>query len=128
MEVAGEDDGAELHAQVADEQQKRDANRPPLGALVVDVNVGVCEIGAMPSTAHEKYLSDQGTWIGVHEKSTAQWCWVITWKFSARGTVSDETRPFLYANHMPRAIEVRSQQARIRTSCGSRIQEKSALI
>ena len=29
-----------------------------------------------------------------------------------QGTVSDENRPFLYANHMPRAIEVRSQRAR----------------
>ena len=50
-------------------------------------------VTTMASTAHEEYLSDQGTWIGVHVKSraeeslfrrTAPWCWVITWKFSAR--------------------------------------------
>ena len=39
FEVAGEDEHAKLHAQVADEQQKRDADRPPLSALVVDVNI-----------------------------------------------------------------------------------------
>ena len=32
-----------------------------------------------------------------------------------------ETRPFLLADHMPRAVEVRSQLTRIRTSCRSRI-------
>ena len=38
VEVAGDDDRAKLHAQVADEQQKLDANRP-LVELVVDVNI-----------------------------------------------------------------------------------------
>ena len=37
IEVAGEDDRAELHAQVADEQQECHAHGPPLGALIVDV-------------------------------------------------------------------------------------------
>ena len=36
-------------------------------------------------------------------------------------TVSDKARTLLYANHMPRAIELRSQQARITTSCRSRV-------
>ena len=44
-EIASEDDGAELHAQVADEQQESDADGPPLGTLVVHVNIGDCEIG-----------------------------------------------------------------------------------
>ena len=44
VEVAGKHNHTELEAQAADEQQKRDAHRPPLGALVVDVNVGDCEI------------------------------------------------------------------------------------
>ena len=86
-EVAGEDDSAQLHAKVADEQQLLDASRPPLGAL--DVNVGDGEVGARRvrcpaelashnhALAHEEYLSEHGTWIGVHEKSllrrTAQW-------------------------------------------------------
>ena len=35
LKVASKDDSARLHAQVADEQ-KRDANRPALSALVVD--------------------------------------------------------------------------------------------
>ena len=37
------------------------------------------------------------------------------------GTVSDEARTLLNADHMPRAIELRSQQARIRTSCRCRV-------
>ena len=40
------DDSTQLHAQVADEQQQRNANRPPLGALAVDVNVGDREVRA----------------------------------------------------------------------------------
>ena len=69
VEIASKDDSAYLHAQVADEQQERDANRPPLGALIVDVNIGDCEehdgsgalrnllVTTMPSTAHVEYLS-----------------------------------------------------------------------
>ena len=43
VEIAGEDDSAEFHAQVAHEQQDCDAHGPPLGALIVDVNIPNCE-------------------------------------------------------------------------------------
>ena len=46
VEITSKDDSAKLDAQVADEQEKRDANRSPLGALVVDVNIRDGEIGA----------------------------------------------------------------------------------
>ena len=46
VEITSEDDSAELHAQVADEQQECDAHGPPLGALVIDVNVVDCGVGA----------------------------------------------------------------------------------
>ena len=36
-----------------------------------------------------------------------------------QGTVGDEARPLLYANHMPWAVEVRSKQTSIRTTCWS---------
>ena len=74
VEIASQD-SADLHAQVADEQQERDANGPPLGALVVDMNVGDCEIGARlvgrPAEVAGHHALDgprgvQGT------------CWVIT--------------------------------------------------
>ena len=42
-------------------------------------------------------------------------------EFFRQGTVSDEARPLLCGDHMIRAIEVRSQQASIGTSCGSRV-------
>ena len=99
-------DSTKLQAQIADEQQQRNAELPPLGALVVNVDVGDREVGAngscalrnlqvttMPSKVHEEYLREHGTWIDVHVKSrakvslsrgTAQWCWVATWTFSAR--------------------------------------------
>ena len=79
------DDSAQFYAQVADVQQQRDANRPPLGALAVDVNAGDREIGARwvrrsaeiassnhASTAHEENLSEQRSWIGVHVTSRAK--------------------------------------------------------
>ena len=38
-----------------------------------------------------------------------------------QGTVGDEASTLLYVDHMPRPIEVRGQQARIQTSCRSRV-------
>ena len=84
-------------------------------------------VTTMPSTAHEEYLSEQRTWIGVHEKSrvkvsllrsTAPWCWVITWKFSAKGTVSDKACTFLYTNNVPRTLEVACQRVRVQPLAG----------
>ena len=46
VKITGQDDCAQLHAQVADEQQQRDTNGPPLGALVVDVDIVDREVGA----------------------------------------------------------------------------------
>ena len=66
VEVAGTHDCTELRAQVADQEMQGSTDGPPLGALVVDVDVGDREIrarrvGALrnlpmtttPSTAHE---------------------------------------------------------------------------
>ena len=46
VEVTGEHDRAELRAQIADEQNQRNEDGPPLGTLIVDVDVGDCEVGA----------------------------------------------------------------------------------
>ena len=75
-----------LQAQIADEQQQRNAELPPLGALVVNVVVGDREVEADGSCAlrnlpvtttpsskvHEEYLREHGTWIDVHVKSRAK--------------------------------------------------------
>ena len=70
-------------------------------------------------------MSEQRTWIGVHEKSRGKENSEMVLgdhvEVLRQGTVSDKARTLLNADHMPRAIEVRSQQARIRTSCKSRI-------
>ena len=47
VKIASEDDSAQLHAQVADEQQECGAHGPPLGALIVDVNIGDCDHHAL---------------------------------------------------------------------------------
>ena len=41
-----------------------------------------------------------------------------------RGTVGDKACTLLYLDHMPRAIVVRGQQARIETWCRSRVPEE----
>ena len=38
-----------------------------------------------------------------------------------QGTVSDETRPFLYANHMPRPAEVACRRAWVRSPRRARV-------
>ena len=43
VEITSKDDGAELHAQVEDEQLECNAHGPPLGTLVVHVDVSNCE-------------------------------------------------------------------------------------
>ena len=107
VEIADEDDSAKLQAQVADEQQECDAHRPPPGALVVDVNIGDCEIGARLVGRPAEFAGNHHALDGPCRvpwrtrdldrrarevarveasllRSTAQWCWVITWRFSAR--------------------------------------------
>ena len=64
IEVAGEDDCAKLHAQVADEQQQRDTNGPPLGALVLDVDIGHREVGARRVGRPAELASDHGALDG----------------------------------------------------------------
>ena len=143
VEVAGVDDGAELHAQVGDEQQQRDANRPPLGALVVDVSLGDRKIGArrVPRPAEHacgNHAFDGPRRVPEHARELDRGAREVARKsvldeeYGAmmlgehmevlrQGTVSDDTRPFLYANHMPRATEVNGQRARARPSCAARI-------
>ena len=77
IEVSCQDDSAEREAQLVDEEQQGDTNRSPLGATVVDMDVGNRETGARGSSA--EFASDNlalegpqrvpvsaGPWIGVH--------------------------------------------------------------
>ena len=86
VKIAGKHDRAKLHAQIADEPQQRNADGPPLGALVVDVDGGDREVGARRVGQPAELASDhhalewptrntgvrEGTWIGVHVKSRAK--------------------------------------------------------
>ena len=42
-------------------------------------------------------------------RSTARWCWVITWKSFLQRLVGDKTCPFLHPDNGPRAVEVTCQ-------------------
>ena len=79
--------------------------------------------------AHEEHLSEHGTWIAVHEFARNS---VLAEENNAmvlgghvevlrQGTVGDKASTLLYVDHMPRHIEVRGQQARMQTSCKSRV-------
>ena len=126
VEVAGKYNRTELHAEVADEQQERDANRPPLDTLVVDVNICDCEIGARwvgrsaelagnhhsldgPRRIPERERDLDRRTRGVARES------ILVEQHGAmvlgdhvevlgQGTVGHEARPLLYADHMPRDI------------------------
>ena len=129
VEITSEDDGTELHAQVADEQQECGAHRTPLGALIVDVNDGDCEIGARlvgrPAERAGNHHALDGP-RGVPERTgdldgrarvlalrsvlvEENGAMVLSDRVEVprQGTVAAEARPLLHANHMPRAIEVR---------------------
>ena len=142
VEVDG-DDGAKLHALVADEQQQRDTNGPLLVALVVDVDIGDREVGARRVRCPAELASNNHALDGprrVPERakdldrraSEVARKSVLVEENSAmvlddhvevlrQRTVGDETCTLLHADHMPRAIEVRSQRARVRRSCRARI-------
>ena len=46
VEITNQLDSTKLQAQIADEQQQRNADGPPLGAFVVNVDFGDREVGA----------------------------------------------------------------------------------
>ena len=126
VEVACEDDRAKHHAEVADEQQQRDADRPPLGALVV-VNISDREIGARLVGRSAELAGDHCALHGPRrvpdlDRSAREVAResILVEEHGAmvlsdhvevlrQGTVSDEARPLLCADHMPRSIKVRKQ-------------------
>ena len=97
VEIADEDNSAELEAQVPNQEEQGNTNGPPLGALVVHVNIGDCEIGAQlvgrsAERASDHHASNSNcritkrTWdqkrhtrdVAREGVRTAQWCWVAT--------------------------------------------------
>ena len=105
------------------------------GALVVDVDVGDREVGARRVGSPEKLASDHHALDGprrVPERArdlnrrarVLELKSVVVEENSAmvlgdhvevlrQGPFSDEARPFLHTNHMPRAVEVTCQRARV---------------
>ena len=138
IEVAGEDDRAELHAQVADEQQECHAHGPPLGALIVDVNIGDGEKGArlvgrpadFDSNHHAfdvpRRVPERAGDLDRRAREVARED-VLVEEYGAmvlgdhvevlrQGTVSDKACTFLCADNLPRAVEVACQRALVRTN------------
>ena len=127
----------------------RDAHGRPLGALIVDVNIGDCEVGARlvgrpaelagnhhaldgPRRVPERADVDMRTREIARESVFVEEYGVMVLvdhvEVLRQGTVGDQARHFLYANHMSRAIEVRSQQAWIRTSLEFVCRTSAALV
>ena len=138
--ITGQDDSA---AQIAEEQQQRNADEPPLGALVVDVNIGDRETRARrvrhsaelarnnhaldgPLRAPERARDlDRRARVSalksiLVEENNAM-VLVDHVEVLRQGTVGDEAGTLLYVDHMPRPFKVQGQQARIQTSCRSRV-------
>ena len=64
MKITRQDDSAEFRTKVANEKQKRDADGPPLGALLVNVDVGHREIRARRVGRPAKRASDHHAFNG----------------------------------------------------------------
>ena len=128
---------------IAEEQQQGNADGPPLGALVVDVYIGDRETKARRVRQSAELASNIHALDGPRRaperaRDLDRRARVIARKsilvaennamvlvdhveVLRQGTVGDEAGTLLYVDHMPRPIEVRGQQARIRTSCKSRV-------
>ena len=128
---------------IAEEQQQRNADGPSLGALVVDVNIGDRETRARRVRHSAELASNNHSLDGPRRAPERARDLARRVRVSARksilvaennamvlgdhvevlrqGTVGDEASTLLYVDHMPRPIEVRGQQARIQTSCTSRV-------
>ena len=84
VEVTGEHHSAELEGQGTDQQEHRNAEGPPLGTLVVDVNVGNHEVGARRVRSSAELAADNHARDGPcsvpelaraeHTRGWARWC------------------------------------------------------
>ena len=142
VEVFSEHDRTELEARVPDEQQQRYAHRTSFSAFVVGVDVRGSKVGARLVGCLAKFAGNCQTFNSPCR--VAQRTWNLkrcTRDVALEGvflleeygtvvlgdhvevllqeTVGDEAGPLLYANRMPWAVEVRSKQTRIRSTCWS---------
>ena len=146
IKVTSEHHCAELETQVTDQEEQGNTDGPPLGALVVVVNVGDREVGArlvgssaepasnnhalegpcsIPELARDEERNTRAVGFeGVLvEEDGAAVLGNHAELFLQRHVVA-EARASLHAVNMPRAIEVACQQTRVRTPNGSRIPGK----
>ena len=101
-----QDDSTKLQAQIADEQQQRNADGPPLGALVVNVDVGDREVGArrvgcpvhVKSRAKSILVEENGTVVLGGDVDVLR-----------KGSARDEACTFLNTDYVPWSVEVSCQ-------------------
>ena len=144
-EVTGEHNRTELEAQVTDEEQQRNAHRPPLDALAVDMDVGDRE-GKSTTDSSAEFASNNYALDGPRgvlelardeERHTrvAGLEGVFVEEHSAvvlgdhveivlQRLVVAKTHTFLHADYMPRAIELACQQTQAQPPTGSGIPGK----
>ena len=73
LKITRQLDSTKLQAQIADEQQQRNADGPPLGALVVNVDVGDREVGAPRVGRPAELASNHHALNGLREIPARAW-------------------------------------------------------
>ena len=137
-EVSCKHNRTELEAQVTDEEQQRNAHRPPLGALVLDMDAGDREIGARRVGSSAEVACNNHTLDGPRGvpqlARDEEWntrvvglkgvlvedCAAVLgghMEVALQGHVAAERRAVLHTDHMPRAVEVTCQQTYLRQPC-----------
>ena len=103
-----------VHARVADEQQQRDAIRPPLGALVVDVHVDDGEVGARLVGRPAQFGSNHHALVGP---CRVPWrTWDLEW--CARDVARESVLLWVKGKvGLGDNVEVHSQGAVVDTAC-----------
>ena len=135
-------DSTKLQAQIADEQQQRNADGPPLGALVVDVDVSDREVGARrvgrpaePASNHHVLKGLRGiparAWdVDRRAREVARKSIIVEENGTEVGgdldvlrkrTASDGACTFLNTDYVPWSVKVSCQGTRILATCRTRV-------
>ena len=143
VEIVGGDDSAELHAQVADEQQECDARRPPLGATRSycgcwrpwsrsTTGRAPCEIaGGHHALNGPRGIPERAKDPDRRAREVARKSILVEESGATvlggdvevlrKGTIGDEACTFLNTNNVPQSVEVIRHGTRIRATRRSRV-------
>ena len=113
VKIPRQDDSTKLQAQIADDKQQRNADGTPLGAPVVNVDVGDREVGAR-RLGRPVHVKSRAKSILVERNGAVVGGDVDVLR---KGTAGDEACTFLKADYVPWSVEVSCQGTRILALC-----------